>query len=206
MLHFLDDHQGAAVALLTAALVFVTTYYAFQNRQMVVEMRRSRNLSILPKLALEFHRLGPTTVTLAVSNVGPGAALAIDIKMTWEPLDRGKRVERRWRRNVLAPGEQADFMPPGSLNGNMDSLPSLYKRVRLQGSLVDAAGGRHKVDEVFDELAEWREILSDAHQRYVADDPERRTAEALANKFGSPMKELASSTREIARAISRPAG
>lgn len=41
-----------AIVLLTAALVLVTGYYAWQNHQMVQEMRRSRELSVAPKLVL----------------------------------------------------------------------------------------------------------------------------------------------------------
>jgi hypothetical protein len=202
-LDFLDEHQGAAAALLTAALVLVTIYYALQNRQMVIEMRRSRDLAILPKLALDFHRLGPTAVTVAIKNVGPGAALDIDISMIWEPLAAGERIDRRWRRNVLAPGEQADFMPPGTLNGNINSLPAHYQRIRLKGVMVDAAGKKQNVDEVFDELPKWREVLSDAHQRFVAADPERRLAEALAKQFDSSVKDLARGTHEMARAAAK---
>jgi hypothetical protein len=205
LLHFLDDHQGAVVALLTALLVFVTMYYALQNRQMVVEMRRSRNLTVLPRLALDFHRLGPNTVTLAIKNVGPGAALNIDVNMVWEPLSSGEgHVERRWRRNILASGEQADFMPPGDLNGNMDLLPSKYQRIRLQGVLTDAAGKRHDVEEAFDALSEWREVLAGVHQRYVAADPERRLAEAFFKKFDAPIRDLLNSVRAIAGALRKP--
>lgn len=205
LLHFLDEHQGAVVAFLTALLVLVTMYYAVQNRQMVMEMRRSRNLAILPRLALDFHRLATTTVTLAVKNVGPGAALDIDVTMIWEPSSSGKScVERRWRRSILAPGEQADFMPPGSLSGNMNLLPSTYRRIRLQGALTDAAGRRHDVDEVFDDLAEWREVLKGARQRYVAADPERRVAEAFSKKFDASIRDLLNSVRDIAVALRRP--
>ena len=201
---YLDQHQGATAALLTAALVLITVYYALQNRRMVAEMRRARGLAILPKLALDFHRLGPTTVTLAIKNVGPGAALEVDIKVTWEPLGVGEQTENRWRRNVLAPGEQADFMPPGTdLNGNIDSLPAKYRRVRLVGSMVDAAGERHDVSEVFDDLPEWREVLGDAHQRFVAADPERRLAEALHKQFEAQLNALVTGTGEVARAVQR---
>jgi hypothetical protein len=201
---YLDQHQGAAAVILTAALVLVTIYYAIQNRRMVVEMRRTRGLAILPKLALDFHRLGPTAVTLAIKNVGPGAALAVDVKVVWEPLATGERTENRWRRNVLAPGEQADFMPPGTgLNGNIDSLPKKYRRVRLVGTMVDAAGEKHDVSEVFDELPEWRKVLGDAHQRFVAADTEKRLAEALYKQFETQLKALVAGTSEVARAVQR---
>lgn len=43
---WLDSHQGAASGFLTVVLICVTIFYAIQNRYMVKEMRRSRELSI----------------------------------------------------------------------------------------------------------------------------------------------------------------
>lgn len=44
--NWLDSHQGTAVALLTVALVVVTTYYAIQNRRMAAEMQRANRLAV----------------------------------------------------------------------------------------------------------------------------------------------------------------
>jgi len=88
VLDFLDQHAGAFAALLTLVLIAVTAYYAFQNRRMVKEMERTRELSLLPRLALEFHRLGSATVTLSICNVGPGAALDVDVRMVYEPVQQ----------------------------------------------------------------------------------------------------------------------
>jgi hypothetical protein len=41
----LDKHQGASTAVLTAVLVAVTVYYALQNKRMVGEMQRARELA-----------------------------------------------------------------------------------------------------------------------------------------------------------------
>jgi len=163
----LDRHAGAWTAILTFVLVVVTAFYALKTFDMAREMKRARDATILPKLALDFHRLGPTTMTLLVQNVGPGAALEVDVRAVWEPLADGDAVERRWRRNTLASGDQADFMPPGDLNDNLNSLPKTYRSVRLVGVMKDAAGTEHKVDDLFDDLAEWREILGKANQRWV---------------------------------------
>jgi hypothetical protein len=176
----LDKHQGAAVALMTAALVLVTAFYAVQNYRMVAEMQRSRGLAILPKLAVEFHRLGPTAMTVAIKNVGPGAALAVDVRLMYDPLDHeqfGPQV--RWRRSVLAPGEQSDFMPPGGVNDSVNTLPNTYRSIRLVGSMLDAAGNRHNVEERLENLREWRGLLHAAHERWVDPDRERRLAGEL---------------------------
>lgn len=46
IVNWLDSHQGAAVVLLTVALVAVTTYYAIQNRRMAAEMQRANRLAV----------------------------------------------------------------------------------------------------------------------------------------------------------------
>jgi hypothetical protein len=204
VLDFLDQHAGAFAALLTLVLIAVTAYYAFQNRRMVKEMERTRELSLLPRLALEFHRLASATVTLAIRNVGPGAALDIDVRMVYEPAESSRgTVEHRWRRNLLVSGAQYDFIPPDGLNSNIDGLPATFRDIRLVGSMADATGKRHEVDEVFPDLPEWREVLEGAHQRYVADDPERRLAEALGKRLQGPIASVAREVQMLTRGVYR---
>lgn len=199
---YLDEHAGAFTALLTLALVLVTFYYAVQNRRMVAEMRRARSASVLPRLGLEFHRLSPTAVTLAIRNVGPGAALDLNVVVKFEPLNYEHAApEFRWRRNILSPGEQADFMQPGDLSDSMNTLPSRYRSIRLTGSMMDAVGTGHDVEEVFDDLPGWRELLSGARQRYTEPDPERRLAEALHPRFKDPIADVSGGLRDIAQAV-----
>ncbi len=137
IIDYLDEHAGAFTALLTLALVAVTIYYAIQNYRMVGEMAKARRATIRPTLAIEFHRIGPTAITVAVRNVGPGAALDIDVRMIYVPArDSGELVERRWRRKVLMSGEQYDFFPPGALDGNLNALPATYPGSTDRGGWV----------------------------------------------------------------------
>lgn len=201
-IRYLDRHYGAATVLLTAALVAVTAYYAAQNRRMVREMAKTRELSVMPKLALEFHRLGPTAMTVAIKNVGLGAALQLDVWLRYEPAPgHSVKEERRWRRNVLAPGEQKDFLPPGNLDGNSNTLTANFRSIRLTGSMKDALGNKHSVEESFDDLAEWRQILADAHQRWVAADPEQRLADELGKKFDGPLKAIGQAIDGVIHAL-----
>jgi hypothetical protein len=200
VIDYLDAHAGAFTALLTAVLIIVTVYYAVQNHRMVTEMRKTRELALLPKLALELHRLAPVVVTIAVKNVGPGPAFGIDVRVTYEPIANSAPEERRWRRNVLVSGEQHDFFPPGELNDNLNSLPARYRAIRLVGSMTDAAGKAHAVDESFSDLNEWREVLHAASERFVAD-PERRLADELGKKLERPLGALAQRLQGISTAI-----
>jgi hypothetical protein len=200
LINYLDDHAGAFTALLTAILITVTAYYAAQNRRMVKELAATRELMVLPKLALEFLRLGPTATDVLVRNVGPGPALDVDVRLIFEPRPEGNvgREERRWRRNLLAPGEQKDFLPPGDLNDNLNRLPKEYQEVRLVGSMRDATGKTYVVDEVFSDLAAWREMLG--RERFVGL-PERELAEAFAKKFDGSLKALNQSITGVAGAL-----
>jgi hypothetical protein len=202
VIDFLDKHQGASTAILTGALVLVTVIYAWQNRKMVREMKHARDAAILPKLALEFHRLGPNVVDLAIRNVGPGAAIDIDVRTEWVPIAEDATAPgARWRRNLLSPSEQVELFPPGDLGGNLDSLPDRFREVRLQGTMIDAAGTTHEVDERFSDLPEWRRILGDAHESWHPPEPERRAADAFYKKFERPLKDLTNATNEVARAV-----
>ncbi|MFL5913054.1 MAG: hypothetical protein ACJ768_21110 [Gaiellaceae bacterium] len=204
VLDFLDQHQGSSSALLTAALVLVTCYYAWQNRRMVAEMARTRELAVLPKLSIEFLRLGPAAMDVAIKNVGPGPAIAIDVRLAFEARNGvpGRSEERRWRQNILAPGEQKDFLPPGDLNANLDTLPERFQRIRLIGTMRDATGKTHAIDEVFDDLPEWREVLGGARQRFVGL-PERELAQAFEKRFETPLRDLNRHLGEISRALNR---
>jgi hypothetical protein len=59
------------------------------------------------------------------------------------------------------------------------------------------------VEEVFDDLPEWRQVLHDARQRWVAADPDRRFADAMFGKFDQPLKNLGQSINEVARSVQR---
>jgi hypothetical protein len=131
---------------------------------MVGEMRRARLAALVPKLAIEFHYLAASIATVAVRNVGPGAAIDIDVRLIYEPTQSGQEApERRWRRNVLASGEQFDFLDPGASQNNIDALSSTYKAIRLVGTMKDAIGSEYTVEESFENLAEWWEVFQQAH-------------------------------------------
>jgi len=93
-----------AIALLTFALVLITGYYAWQNRNMVNEMRLAREASARPHLALCFEPLGPMNVMVGLINLGPGAALSIDLTIEFHPREGSAFVgqSRRWRGELLA--------------------------------------------------------------------------------------------------------
>lgn len=148
--------------------------------------------------------LGPTAMTVAIRNVGPGAAFEIAVRLRFIPVADGTAPEEReLRLAVLSSDDQRDYLPPGELNDNLNTLTADYRDIRLQGTMHDAAGRVHIVDESFPDLPEWRRVLGDAHQRYVAADPERRLAEALAKQFDQPLGQIRMELSSIAQAAAR---
>jgi hypothetical protein len=197
---YLDKHQGGFTAILTLCLVGITFYYAIQNRRMVAEMKKARDATILPKLAIDLHALGPNAVALAIKNVGPGAALDIDVRTEWVPAFTSLEVAgKRWRKNLMASGEQVVLFPPGELGGNLTPLTETYREVRLRGELKDVGGRVREVDEAFEDLAQWAKVIHD--QAWKNPDQEIRAADAMAKKFEPALKNLAKAVSQIADAI-----
>jgi hypothetical protein len=202
VISYLDGHQGAFTALLTVALIAVTIFYAIQNVRMVNEMAKTRKLAVLPKLMVEFHRVGPAAALVAIKNVGPGAALDVDVTLVYDAAVGGdESPKQRWRRNILSSGEQFEFIPPGDLNDNINTIPLAYKEIRLTGEMTDATGARHIVNEFFADLPEWRAVLHEARQRWVAPDPERRLADELSKKMKPHSDRITTKLDQVTRAL-----
>jgi hypothetical protein len=122
--------------------------------------------------------------------------------LVFEPLSNEQSEHRRrYRQNVMVPGERHAFFPPGELNANINSLPETYRAIRLVGSMNDAAGKRHVVDESFADLAEWRELLHSAGRAWSPPEPERRMGEAIGKALDTPFKRLATELESIRRVI-----
>jgi hypothetical protein len=181
--------MDGAIALLTLALVVITGYYAWQNRNMVNEMRLAREASSHPHLKLCFEPLGPMNVMLGLVNLGPGAAVGVDVTIEFHPRPgRGFTGElRRWRGELLPSGGQRDFFVPDS-NGSMMSIERLAEcvdTISLRGTMSDARGHQHVVDCTIGDLHEWDELLRNARERYKE----------------APLDKLAKETEKLAKAV-----
>jgi hypothetical protein len=137
-----------ALLALSAALVLTTVIYAVYTAKMSAEMRSTRLLSIRPRLALDVDVLAVHGI-LTITNVGQGAALGVDVALSFEPGGE----QRPWQAFSLLPGEQARFKPAPVVPGNVE-LPSLAQlqeakaSVHLSGSMKDSEGNVHAVDEL----------------------------------------------------------
>lgn len=204
----MDTGDWITVAL-TAALVGATAYYAWQNRHMVKEMSATRAVSVMPKLALEWHGVSPTMSFVKLLNVGPGPALDVDIEVVFIPKedadDSRPADHRRWKASVVASGDQQAFLPKGTNGGiaDMEQLGNLYDRVELRGEYKDALGNHHTAEGVLDDISGLREIQRAAHARWQHPEPEQRMAEAFAKKFESPTRDITRALSEIAAFLRR---
>lgn len=178
----------SATEVLTAVLVLVTGYYAWQNRKMAQEMAAARRVAVLPKLALEWTMVSPVLGFPTVKNVGPGPALDVDISVHFDPLSDQKGEDvRRWTASVIVPGEDKQFLPTGGEGGGMmdtDALARTYSRIRLTGGYRDALGEAQIADDLLPDIAEWRRISKEAHGRWEEPDPAKRLSRDLAERLG----------------------
>lgn len=202
IISWLNTNQGAATAVLTAVLIIVTIYYAFATGQMVGEMRRAREVTLLPKLAVELHHIGPMHVDALIKNVGPGAAFGVDVTLIYDASKPERAsLERRWRRNVIASGEQFEFLPPRDAM-DFRALAAEYTSIRLIGTMRDAFGKQHKVDEELRDIGEWQQLLEKAVVRWVQE-PDERLAKELGDRLDRSARD---STRDLTRSLERIVG
>jgi hypothetical protein len=183
-----------ATEILTAVLVVITGFYAWQNLRMANEMRAARGVSVLPKLGISLGMVGPQHGFVYVTNVGPGAALDVDIRLVFEPLDNEPhhRMETHWTASVIAAGETQDFMPERrtadqqSGEGDIldiDALIGTYRAIRLIGTYQDALGTKHKVDDVLSDLAHWWHLQTHSGAHWRHPDPDHRFGSTLADRL-----------------------
>ena len=182
-----------ATEILTAVLVAVTSYYAWQNRQMVREMAATREITVLPKLAIDWTMTSSTIALPTVRNVGPGPALSVDITLHYVPLagKEDKLKTRRWTANLMMPGESKQFLPLESdFSGSMgtEELAATYESVRLSGQYLDVLGKHHSAEDALENIAEWQRVSGEAIARWQDPDTVKRQAKELAEHFEAKFK------------------
>lgn len=174
---------------LTLALVFITGFYAWQNRRMANEMKAARAVTILPKLVPSIKVVAPDVAWLRVSNAGPGPALDVDVSISLEPGD----WEILWRAHIVAAAEAHDFAPKhrGAEDGGIVRLTALtqeFTHVRLLGRCRDALGGVHQIDERI-EIREWWRVLQEAN--HIVDKDELHELRVEAEKLRKATEKMA---------------
>lgn len=187
-----------AQTILTAALVVITAYYAWQTYRMAKEMRRARGAQILPKIVPNLELIGAGGAFLRIDNVGPGPALRVEVEFWLEP--NGDR--RRWRSPLIASGGGQSFDPlpdEGSQALQLDHLISRFTELCLAGASYDALGRRHAIEERLELRQFWT-----IHKAAVAMQPHDRQRE-MARHLEQIAKDL-KGLRDVAMRLERRLG
>jgi hypothetical protein len=171
-----------AIVVLTAVLVGVTAYYAWQNHQMVREMRRSRELSIAPKLTISIFMLGPTYGLARLVNAGQGPALQVEVTLAFHRRDGSEVIERQWQSNFMPPGESHDFIEPDELLDvrSTEALARECSEITIKGTMRSSLGNAISVDETTGDLQEWFEMSRRALHVWE-EEPRRKIPKELEN-------------------------
>ena len=139
--------------VLVAVLVVATIFYAKRTHDMVVEMRDSRHAQLMPKLKLGVRHIGPFNSDVKIMNVGPGAAVNIQLEF-WFGQDIEDR--RRWTSPLMTSGEDVQFFfPDGATN---DRFVQDWKTISMKASYNDVFNQKHEIEESFDFANYWRQV------------------------------------------------
>lgn len=159
----------------TIVLVGITVYYAWQNRTMAIEMRKARELTVLPHIALDLHSIGPVNIDVVIRNAGQGPALNLDAILRFhlregQEAEAGAVLERRVQLGYLAPAQMKEFLPPANAQGgwSFPALAALLEAVTLDGTVQSALNQTHPVTLRIDDLSEKQRRLVEAQRRYQA--------------------------------------
>lgn len=190
--------------VVAVALAGITGGYAWLSKRMVEEMRATRELQILPKLTLTPHFVGPGFAETRLVNVGAGPAFDVDVHLQFEASGAGLgRADRRWRAHLVAPGDVHDFGPPERADGSPMGLEDLGRDValiKLVGTMRDAMGRLHAVDEAIRDVPEWDRLLQESDEMYKED-----PLEVLAREARKANATLAKLANAVDLAMSAPA-
>jgi hypothetical protein len=102
---------------------------------------------------------------LTLRSLGPGTALDVRVTLSFDPPDE----TREWRTPVFPPGDEAEFMFPKDAEGRLPGfteLQAIGTKASANGSMRDTSGRSHDIDEQLD-VADWANVLGEAHQVYV---------------------------------------
>lgn len=187
--------------ILTAALVTITAYYAWQNKNMVGEMAATRRMTILPKLAIGLHPVSPMMTLIRVASIGPGPALDVDVAVFFHPKDGSGAIERRLTSSLMVSGESSDFLPIFGTNDPLQTTEQLadrFEAIRLHGQVTDATGTVHSVEDDLGDLTDWINVRRESRIRYTDPEMEKRLAKSFVEQFKQPLSKIEKQLGEIA--------
>lgn len=176
------DFLTAALALFTLLLVGATVY-------MGKEMRATRKLNVQPELALDLTMISKMVAAPAITNIGAGAALDVDLRIEFVPVGSGAAVMRGWRTRLIVAGERHVFMPPLTPDGQApqyEDFARSFQTVRVIGSHRDRLGTRHELRQEVSDIAAVQRLGAEAMHLYEGASFDRAAAD-----LGKPLNRIA---------------
>lgn len=200
------------LAAVTVALVWFTRRLAIEALHTRDEMKlaraeseASRLQSVRPRLALGVDNLGAGLGFISISNVGQGGAIDVRATLTFEGLAESRRIS--FHLIPVGGSREQQFMTPRNADGElmrMDDLCARCECVSLVGSMADALGRRHEIDETIEIAAVWKDTVESS--RRLPPDYEREN-HAEIEKIRRALEQLAHTARDEHRRLwSSPEG
>jgi hypothetical protein len=83
MIEFLNTNSGAVTAIATIALLFVTGWYAWTTRALLIEAQQTRLMASEPRVVsyLRAHEVHTNIVQLCIANLSGAAAVGVSAKI-----------------------------------------------------------------------------------------------------------------------------
>jgi hypothetical protein len=162
------------IEVLTALLLAVTGFYAYQNRAAVVqaraaviESREARLQALRPHVVADFWPLGPDYPVIRLTNAGMAVALDVDVTITMDrrsPRPDGSTdpfiFQFAWpampvgANHQISPPDRA----PGTDRSHLTVLLEEYGPLRMTGTCRDMLGRVHQINQTIDFVAWWSAI------------------------------------------------
>ena len=135
-------------------------------------MTKTRRLRAQPQLALHITMIGKMVAAPALTNIGAGAAVGVDLRLVFVPAGDGAEVSRGWRTRLIVPGERHVFMPPLTERGSVPTFEEFarsYDAVRVDGTFRDRFGRQHQMSEEASDLAGVQRLGAEAKHLFDGD-------------------------------------
>jgi len=182
--------------LLTGALAVFTLLLFGATVYMGKEMRATRRLSIQPQLVLALTMISKMVAAPALTNIGSGPAVDVELKIVYTPTADDDDVTRGWSTRLIVPGKRHVFMPPLNAHGQapgFEEFAGAYRAIRVVGTYRDRFGAEHELEEHVSDVAAAQRLGAEAMHLFEADAVER-----AADQLNEPLKKVAQSLERLA--------
>jgi hypothetical protein len=139
---FVRDPLWTSV-FVTIVLVAINIFYLWQNRQVIDEMKKAREVEFMPHVRAELFFLGPIYVMLRITNFGKGPAINIKAQITFLPSG----TKRLWEQTIMSPKEFIRILLP---DGNIYRILEQSAKIIVDGEYHDIFNKTYPIHDEMD--------------------------------------------------------